>query len=141
MPEMELLIREDCDFGVHNWFADKALGEEVQRVIVEAFEESPPYAFMPVEWRGIGPLGDDGLGGPEVSDPLTIYVGIPVGSVVECPVHYRTSIPELIDELIDGHRNGAGGRIVDPAGKRIVADVAGALRREAARLETMVVAD
>lgn len=58
-----------------------------------------PHAHMPIEWRGCG--GGDGHNGPAVDEPTTIYMALPLAGYDDAVV-YRTSVIELVQEMIDG---------------------------------------
>lgn len=70
---------EKVDFT--GWeFADGKFGElaaeEVAKAIEEQLVDDPPWISLPTIWTD-----DDGNGGPPVTDPLTIYITLPLGKM------------------------------------------------------------
>ena len=76
----------------------KWVGDDVQAAI-----NSGVFADLPVMW------GDsDGVGGPPVDDPCTIYFGLSLGEYADGgnQVIYQTTVEELVDELIEENEDG-----------------------------------
>lgn len=77
---------------VSNWDLDSidnlaesiglALRTAVEEVLQLAFEDDETHVYFPVEWSkepDDETAGCDGIGGPEVADPLTVYLRVAIG--------------------------------------------------------------
>jgi hypothetical protein len=93
------------------WFGEddvKKLTDEIlsmtTRLVQSIFDQSGgPQLFFPIKWED---NDEDGCGGPAVSDPATMYVGIPLGPSDDDCI-YSLSLEEAVDDLIDLHGRGS----------------------------------
>lgn len=86
--------------------------EPLEKAIIESLEcalkeiTTGAHIFFPIEWD-FGENAGDGVGGPPVKDPLTVYLRLPFDSGDEQPT-WGFSLREPIDQYIEGvtDRNG-----------------------------------
>lgn len=114
--------------------------QEVTDILREAFERDPPYLHFPFMW-GFGEHASDGCGGPPVSDPVMLYVSLPLSADGDEPCHYACSLEGAVDGLIDSQVNPQTGKIDDPEGKEICARIAGRLTELAGKLDAACQSD
>jgi hypothetical protein len=99
------------DLSTWQWFDDdntfvnslaKGFALQVTEVLREAFEETPPRATLPFMWAKEvdDDEGGDGVGGPQVADPLTIYVDLPLAHASDVPCVFSIRLEDMIDDLI-----------------------------------------
>lgn len=72
------------------------ISKAMTEVIAAAAEEGVE-AYFPIEWEE---QDGDGIGGPVPKDPMTIYVGLPLGDDDHLPF-WQVSLRELITNVID----------------------------------------
>ena len=58
---------------------EKAISNTVESVLELAFDEGDTYITFPIEWVSDS-RNSDGHGGPAVTDPLTVYLVVDIGS-------------------------------------------------------------
>lgn len=97
LPHSEKMEFEDFEFEV------EGLGALIRQTITDRLEknlaECPPRLSLPMRW---GP-NEDGDGGPPVSDPLTIYLRLPLDKGRDAECIWSITLTELLDyELFDG---------------------------------------
>ena len=97
---------------------EKRLRKAVAEALHYAFEDDETYIYFPVEWSKEPDEerpGTDGLGGPEVADPLTVYLCVGLNSGGETPT-YEFNLREALADSInvcaeDGHFSAGLGRL------------------------------
>jgi hypothetical protein len=112
------------------------LDEHTTEAVREALERSPPRLSLPIIWDG-AERPSDGRYGPAVADPLTIYLDLPFGANEDDEVHYACTLEELVDYMIDAHREGdvPEGTVSDPEAQEICARVSARLRELADKID------
>lgn len=84
--------------------AADALRKLVAEVLHMAFEDDETYIYFPVDWSKDPEEtcpGSDGIGGPEVKDPLTVYLCVGLeGENGEKPT-YEFNLRDVIFETIN----------------------------------------
>jgi hypothetical protein len=103
------------------------------KVLQEQFQHQPPSLDFPINWA-IGKRPSDGRGGPPPSDPVTLYVDLPLGAGEENACSYSCSLEAVVDDLIDGHKNHIG-KIDNIEAIEIMGKIAARLRELAAKLD------
>lgn len=86
-----------------------ALLEALTEVLGGIFEGDETYIYFPVEWSGHKgrALGGDGIGGPEVADPLTVYLRVGMESQGEKPTYRFNLRDALARSLTDCAHDGS----------------------------------
>ena len=120
------------DWGIRalndvNQVIGEALLKAVEEALDYAFEDDETYFYFPAEWPR-----SDGVGGPAVADPLTIYLRVGLEGDGEKPT-YRFNLREAVAESMaacreDGSSSTGLGRI--SAALRELADEIDAARRK-----------
>lgn len=99
--------------------------------IRDTFEEDPPYIYFPIEW------GDnDGINGPRIIDPATLYVSMPLGATEE-HVIWSVSLESAVDSLIEINEAGRDGPLREE-GSEAATKLAARLRELATKLDDAV---
>jgi len=114
------------------WIAllTKGLTAQVTETLREVFEETPPQLELPIAW---GP-DDDGCNGPCPTDPVMLYVSLPLGRTQDENVNFACSLEGAIDRLIELHEN-PDGNVFNPGSQEICGQVAARLRELADKLD------
>lgn len=82
---------------------ETGLRKAMEEVLHYAFEDDETYIYFPVEWSkepGEQHPGTDGLGGPEVADPLTVYLRLGLDAKGEKPT-YEFNLREALADSIE----------------------------------------
>jgi hypothetical protein len=109
--------------------------EMVQDVIGDQLKNEPPRSFLPIQYAIYGQ--GDGLNGPPVSNPLTVYVSLPFGANEEEPVYMATSVDRMVGDMIEAYRCGTG-FIEGEQEARVFTKVAASLRDLALKIESLI---
>jgi hypothetical protein len=118
------------------WESDdgQRLNEIVMQAVTDivrmAFEESPPYLHFPFAWST-----GDGCGGPAVSDPATLYVGLPLAEQGGDWCQYACSLEGAVNGLIDLLVSPETGKIEDVESIERCSKVAARLRELAGKID------
>jgi hypothetical protein len=99
------------DLSTWHWFDEdntfvnclaKGFALRVTEVLREAFKETPPSATLPFMWAKVDDDDEegDGVGGPQVADPLTIYVDLPLAHASDVSCVFSITLEDMIDDLI-----------------------------------------
>jgi hypothetical protein len=89
------------------------------------------HAYLPYMYSN---YNSDGAQGPTVSDPLTIYINMQIGSDID-GIGFKTNLTELIDDMFDGECLG------DYIGKKsvnIFTDMRNALSKEIEKIDKWI---
>jgi hypothetical protein len=118
------------------WLPDgrRKIVEQFTEVVREEFEKNPPYLDFPILWESCD--AGDGRHGPSPSDPVTLYLDLPLGQFDGNNVCYSCSLEDVVDDLIDSLVV-ASGRVEDAKSRAICAKVAARLRELADKLDTV----
>ena len=95
--------------------AIKCLKDQAYKAATEVLEyvfaDDETYIYFPVEWSGIDashPKSTDGLGGPGIKDPLTMYLRVGLDSGEEEKPSYEFNLREVLrDSLADCKNDGS----------------------------------
>ena len=71
------------------------------------YDDACVHAYLPNEWWP----KSDGHRGPGVADPGVIYFCMPLGVNEDVPCVWKTTMGELIGQVIEGHEYGEGGHL------------------------------
>lgn len=74
--------------------------QAVESMLHEAFLDDETYLYFPVKWSKGETPGTDGLDGPEVADPLTVYLRVGLDSDGEKPT-YQFNLRETLKKTIE----------------------------------------
>src|SRR5262245_299268 len=110
---MKLKLTRDkrsVGFGFAEWELDAsdlndAIMEAIDKIVAEgvriAVDEYECHAWFPIEWV-FGEYKQDGVGGPPPSDPMTIYVELPLGMDDDESPRWTFTLTALVDQAIEG---------------------------------------
>ena len=118
------------------------LDELIKKVASEAINcalEEPARAWIPALWSDIG--SEDGIGGPLVDDPLTIYIELPLGETEDNNPVWALSLSAAVDDFIEGKICCGGpdeGKITARPGDSALR-LRDALRAEAQKIDDVIV--
>jgi hypothetical protein len=118
----------DPDLGVLTLKQIAKIQSVVTNVLRQEFAESPPRLGFPAKYEP----KEDGYGGPAVSDPVTMYVGVSLGRADDQCV-YSVSLEAVVDDVIGDL--GRDDKVYDPEGHDVCRKIAIRLRELAAKLE------
>jgi hypothetical protein len=79
-----------------------ALVTDYFKEIGKAIREESPHVSLPWVW---GPDGN-GYHGPGVSDPVTLYIELPIAASDDDEIVFGISLEEVVDDYIEGMTNG-----------------------------------
>jgi hypothetical protein len=106
-------------------------------LLQQIFDDDPPSLYFPFKY-GIGEDPNDGLNGPPVADPATVYVSVPLGAHSDERCYYGISLEAAVDDIIESHvswRDGHRGKIHGAEEQAMCRKIAARLRELAAKLE------
>src|SRR5580765_8768993 len=106
---------------------NKIVMQAVTDILRKAFEDSPPYLHFPFMWA-IGDHASNGFGGPPVSDPAMLYVGLPLTQEEGDWCHYACSLEGAVNGLIDTCENPQTGKVDGAEELKVCVRIAGRLR-------------
>lgn len=98
------------------------------------FEDASPSISFPWEWAPCS----DGRNGPAVSDPLTIYVSLPLGADEDNEPEWACSIRNELLGMIELHQNPYTKKVEDKEGIFVLVGMIDALRDVANELEAAI---
>lgn len=106
----------------------------------EQFEEEPPFVTLPFLWAS-GPKPSDGYGGPAPTDPLMLYVSLPLADDAETidPCCFALPLEAAIDDVIDGFENPSTHRVEEEEGREVCLKIAARLRALADKLDAAII--
>lgn len=110
----------------------------------EALEEGELTFYLPVQWSESGSASGDGLGGPVVEDPLTIYASWDVNGNDE-RVTFKTTLQalledtyEILNEMLFPEHAPPGEPVLDEDGIKIFEQIRSGLMRELQRVDEWI---
>lgn len=94
-----------------------------------------PAATLPVMWAL---QGEDGIGGPAVTDPLLLHIEMPIGEDVDAPPTWSVSFRDVLADLIDGLSSPNSGFVYTVASVDLLIQIRAALAEEIVRLSQII---
>lgn len=85
---------------------ENAISRTLEKVLELAFEDDETYIYFPAEYsKSISGLGTDGVGGPEVDDPLTVYLRVGLDFSEEEKPTYAFNLRMALADTIEACAN------------------------------------
>ena len=94
-------------------------------------DKMPHHAYLPYMYSNRDSNGADGKA---VTDPLTIYINLQIGADID-GIGFKTNLPELIDDVFDGHDYGG---YISTKEVKIFSDIKDALYKEIQKIDKWI---
>lgn len=103
----------------------------INEYLRDSFDYQPPCMSFPYMWWP----DSDGIGGSAVSDPATLYVGLPLTESFDDPIYFEILLADVVEDLIERLMSPVSGKVKTEKGQTICRQVAARLRELADRLD------
>jgi hypothetical protein len=124
-------VKTSKPIDLTTWYYGQCNAVEMTEIMRNQLLADPPRLSFPYLWAPDG----DGHRGPAPTDPVMIYVALPLAAETDEHCCFACSLEELIDDVIDAHKNFDDGKIRDSEGRFVVARIAERLRELADKLD------